>query len=85
MLIVAQNDILCPAKYAKVAAATIPNAELVLLPDTGHFDLYAGRNRSGDSRKAELQNDVASKMILLLQGTLSLKQFDIVVAMRHAS
>ena len=43
LLIAAERDTLCPAKYIKQAKEKIQNAELLFLPDVGHFDVYVGK------------------------------------------
>ncbi|KAG7351781.1 alpha/beta fold family hydrolase [Nitzschia inconspicua] len=42
LLVVAENDFLCPAAAAIDAAANIKNARLFSMPDIGHFDVYDG-------------------------------------------
>lgn len=42
LLVAAQNDTLCPVRYAELAAQKVPKAELVVIPGKGHFDLYQG-------------------------------------------
>lgn len=42
LLIVAENDTLCPASAARDAAKEITKARLVTLPGIGHFDVYNG-------------------------------------------
>jgi pimeloyl-ACP methyl ester carboxylesterase len=41
-LIAAADDTLCPAANIKKAASMIDGAELMLLPNVGHFDVYTG-------------------------------------------
>jgi len=40
LLIAAQNDTLCPAKEIEKAANLIGNAEVLVMPNAGHFDVY---------------------------------------------
>jgi pimeloyl-ACP methyl ester carboxylesterase len=42
LLIAAEHDTLCPANYIKQAAGMINDAELLVLPGVGHFDVYSG-------------------------------------------
>ena len=42
LIVAAQADTLCPARYAVSAAHTIPHAQLSMIPNVGHFDLYEG-------------------------------------------
>jgi pimeloyl-ACP methyl ester carboxylesterase len=42
LLIAAADDTLCPAANIKKAASMIDGAELMLLPNVGHFDVYTG-------------------------------------------
>jgi len=42
LLIAAEQDTLCPATYIQVAKERIPNAEIIIIPSAGHFDVYTG-------------------------------------------
>lgn len=42
LIVAAQADTLCPARYAVSAAQRIPRAHLAMIPNVGHFDLYQG-------------------------------------------
>lgn len=42
LLIAAEHDSLCPAKYIQMAKERIPNAEIITIPSAGHFDVYTG-------------------------------------------
>lgn len=43
LLLAAENDTLCPAKYVEEAHNKIPKSEYYLSQNTGHFDIYDGR------------------------------------------
>lgn len=42
LLVAAEYDTLCPAKYVVAAAQLIQGSELHVLPGAGHFDVYKG-------------------------------------------
>ena len=42
LILAAQDDSMCASRFAVAAAQKIANAELALIPDKGHFDLYRG-------------------------------------------
>jgi pimeloyl-ACP methyl ester carboxylesterase len=43
LLIAAEKDTLCPAKSVQQAQERIQGAELLLMPNVGHFDVYQGK------------------------------------------
>jgi pimeloyl-ACP methyl ester carboxylesterase len=43
LLIAAEEDKLCPAKYVQQAKQLIKGAEFFMVPNTGHFDVYKGK------------------------------------------
>jgi pimeloyl-ACP methyl ester carboxylesterase len=43
LLIAAEHDTLCPAKEVEKAAKLIPNADLLVFPGAGHFDIFHGK------------------------------------------
>jgi pimeloyl-ACP methyl ester carboxylesterase len=42
LLVAAEKDTLCPAKFVQQAKERIQGAELLVLPNVGHFDVYQG-------------------------------------------
>jgi pimeloyl-ACP methyl ester carboxylesterase len=43
LLIAAEKDTLCPAKYVQQAQQLIKGAAFFMVPNAGHFDVYKGK------------------------------------------
>lgn len=42
LLVAAENDTLCPARYVQQASTMVEGSEFYMVPNAGHFDVYAG-------------------------------------------